>query len=84
MIKSIVVAVASNHAIGRNNDLLWHLPEDLKRFKSLTTGHHIIMGRKTYDSIGKPLPKRTSVVISANRNLTIEGVAVVHSLKEDF
>lgn len=84
MIKSIVVAVASNHAIGRNNDLLWHLPEDLKRFKSLTTGHHIIMGRKTYDSIGKPLPKRTSVVISANRNLTIEGVAVVHSLQEAF
>ncbi len=61
---SAIVAVSENFVIGRQNDLPWHLPADLKRFKRLTMGHHIVMGRKTYDSIGRPLPGRTSVVVT--------------------
>jgi dihydrofolate reductase len=65
MLVSLVVAMAENtRAIGFNNQLLWHLPEDLKLFKKITMGHHMIMGRKTYESIGKPLPGRTSVVVT--------------------
>jgi dihydrofolate reductase len=79
---SIIVAVAENQAIGYNNQLLWRLKEDLQRFKSLTMGHHIIMGRKTYESIGKPLPGRTSVVITRDLNFKAEGCRVVHSLEE--
>jgi len=79
---SIIVAISENNAIGKNNQLLWHLPADLKHFKQITTGHTIIMGRKTYDSIGKPLPNRRSIVITRSTNLTIEGVEVVNSLKE--
>jgi len=63
---SIIVAMSSNHVIGVNNTLPWHLTEDLKYFKSLTTGHTIIMGRKTYQSIGRPLPHRRNIVISRN------------------
>jgi len=77
---SIVVAISENNAIGKNNQLLWHLPADLKHFKEITTGHSIIMGRKTYDSIGKPLPNRRSIVITRNANLVIEGVDVVTDL----
>ena len=84
MIKSIIVAVAENDAIGYDNHLLWHISEDLKRFKNLTIGHHIIMGRKTYDSIGKPLPGRVNVIISRQENLKIEGCIVVKSLEESF
>lgn len=79
---SILVAMAQNRTIGVNNTLPWRCPEDLKRFKALTMGHHIIMGRKTYDSIGKPLPGRTTVVVTRNRGLRIEGCTVVHSLDE--
>jgi len=79
---SIIVAMAKNRVIGANNTLPWHLPADLKHFKALTMGHHLIMGRKTFDSIGKPLPGRTSVVVTRNRTLKIEGCAVVHSLEE--
>lgn len=79
---SIIVAVADNNAIGLNNQLLWHISEDLKRFKSLTSGHHIIMGRKTFESIGKPLPNRTNIVISRNPNFKPEGCIVVCSLDE--
>ncbi|WP_313214788.1 dihydrofolate reductase, partial [Soonwooa sp.] len=61
---SIVVAMGKNNAIGKDNQLLWHLPEDLKHFKNLTSGHPIIMGRKTYESIGRPLPNRTNIVVS--------------------
>ena len=82
MIKSFVVAVSSNNAIGKDNKLPWHLPADLKFFKSLTTGHHIIMGRKTFESFGKPLPNRTSVVITRQKNYNPEGCVVVHSLEE--
>ncbi|MBI3478804.1 MAG: dihydrofolate reductase [Nitrosomonadales bacterium] len=78
---SIVVAMARNRTIGANNTLPWHLPADLKHFKTLTMGHHIVMGRKTYESIGKPLPGRTSVVVSRNADYSIPGVIVVNSLE---
>jgi len=79
---SILVAMATNRTIGINNTLPWRCPEDLKHFKALTMGHHMIMGRKTFDSIGKPLPGRTTVVVSRNRNLKVEGCLVAHSLPE--
>lgn len=79
---SIIVAVAENGVIGKDNTLLWKLSADLKRFKELTMGHHIIMGRKTFESIGKPLPGRTSVVISTNPDLLIDGCIVVTSLED--
>lgn len=79
---AIIVAMAKNRTIGVNNTLPWRCPEDLKHFKALTMGHHMIMGRKTYDSIGKPLPGRTTVVVTRDRNLMIEGCLVVHSLPE--
>ncbi len=70
---SIIVAYGKNYQIGLNNALLWHIPEDLKNFKRLTNGHHILMGRKTFESIGFPLPNRTSVVLSKN-GFSFEGV----------
>ncbi len=79
---SILVAMAHNRTIGINNTLPWRCPEDLKRFKALTMGHHIVMGRKTYDSIGKPLPGRTTVVVTRNRELNIEGCVMAYSLQE--
>jgi dihydrofolate reductase len=79
---SILAAVAANGVIGRDNDLPWHLPADLRRFKETTVGHTIVMGRKTYDSIGRPLPKRRSIVVTRNRQLQIDGVDVVHSIEE--
>jgi dihydrofolate reductase len=79
---SIIVAIANNMAIGKDNDLIWHISEDLKRFKSITSGNTIIMGRKTYESIGRPLPKRRNIVISRNKDLNIEGVEIVNSLDE--
>ncbi len=81
---SIIVAKAKNNIIGKDNKLLWNIPEDMKRFKSLTTGHTIIMGRKTFESIGKVLPERKHVIFSQNLGLRIddENVKVVHSLAE--
>ena len=79
---SLIVAMARNRTIGINNTLPWRCPEDLKHFKALTMGHHMIMGRKTFDSIGKPLPGRTTVVVSRNENLQIEGCIVTHSLQQ--
>ena len=84
MTKSIIVAVAENQAIGFDNHLLWHISEDLKRFKSLTLGHHIIMGRKTFLSIGKPLPGRVNIIITRNENFNIEGCITAKSLVEAF
>jgi dihydrofolate reductase len=78
----ILVAFDENRVIGKNNTLIWHLPADLKRFKALTTGHVIIMGRKTFESIGKPLPNRTSIVISRQADLEIEGAIIAHSVEE--
>lgn len=77
---SIIVAMAKNRVIGANNRLPWHLSADLKRFKALTMGHHIIMGRKTFESIGKPLPGRTTLVISRDTGYQAPGAKVVHSL----
>jgi dihydrofolate reductase len=82
MILSIIVAVAENQVIGHNNQLLWHISEDLKRFKSLTLGHHIIMGRKTFESIGRPLPGRTNIVITRRADFGVEGCLTAHSLQE--
>ena len=79
---SIVVAISANNAIGKDNQLLWHLPADLKHFKEITSGHTIIMGRKTYDSIGRPLPSRRNIVITRKADLQIENVEVANSLEE--
>ena len=79
---AIVVAVSKNGYIGKDGGLPWHLPEDLKHFRRLTLGHTIIMGRKTYDSIGRPLPGRKTVVVSRNPELRIDGCAVARSLDE--
>jgi dihydrofolate reductase len=79
MIVSIVVAISENHAIGKDNKLLWYLPNDLKHFKNITTGHTVIMGRKTYESVGKPLPNRRNIIIT-RQNMTVEGCEVVNSI----
>lgn len=78
---SIIVAIAANGVIGDKNSLLWHIKEDMRFFRQKTTSHPVIMGRKTYDSLGRPLPNRTNVVISRTLN-HIEGCTVVHSLEE--
>lgn len=77
---SLIVAADQENGIGKDNQLPWHLPADLKHFKNLTTGHSIIMGRKTYDSIGKPLPNRRNIVISRSSDLNIPGAEVCASL----
>ena len=79
---SIIVAVARDRVIGIDNMLPWHLPEDLKRFRALTMGHHIIMGRKTYESLGRLLPGRTTVIVSRNPDYRVEGAIVVNSLAQ--
>jgi dihydrofolate reductase len=79
---ALIVAQAENRVIGRNNTLPWHLSEDLKYFKSVTLGKVIIMGRKTYESIGRPLPGRTNIVVSRDPNYQLDGATVVHSLSE--
>lgn len=82
MIVSMIVAMSENRVIGKDGGLPWHLPEDLKRFKKITMGHPIIMGRKTYESIGRALPGRRNIVISRNSNLQIDGVETTSSLGE--
>lgn len=79
---SIIVAVAKNNVIGKDNKLPWHLPEDLKHFKELTSGHTVIMGRKTFESIGRPLPNRKNIVISRNENFKANDMEVVHSIEQ--
>lgn len=79
---TLIAAVAENNALGKDNQLLWHLPDDFKRFKNVTTGHHIIMGRKTFESFPKPLPKRTHVIISRQKNYSPDGCIVVDSLEK--
>ncbi len=78
---TIIAAAGENNELGKNNDLVWHLPDDFKRFKALTTGHFIIMGRKTFESFPKPLPNRTHVVITRNSNYQKDGAVVVHSME---
>lgn len=79
---SIIAAVSKNNVIGRDGKLPWHISEDLKRFKRLTSGHVIIMGRKTFESIGRPLPNRTNIIITRDKNFTPEEVVVTHSVEE--
>ena len=80
---TIIVAAGENNAIGKDNDLIWHLSDDLKHFKSLTNGHHIIMGRKTFESFPKPLPNRTHIVITRQKDYKVpEGVIIVNSLND--
>jgi dihydrofolate reductase len=81
---TLIAAAAENNALGKDNALLWHLPDDFKRFKALTTGHHIIMGRKTFESFPKPLPNRPHIIITRDRSYKVpfEGCSVVHSLHE--
>jgi dihydrofolate reductase len=79
---TIIAALGTNNELGKDNDLIWRLPEDLKRFKKLTSGHHIIMGRKTFESIGKPLPNRTSVIITRDENYTVDNCLTANSLEE--
>jgi dihydrofolate reductase len=83
MIK-IIVAVSKNGIIGNNNSLIWHIPADLKNFKKLTTGNAIIMGRKTYESIGKPLPNRRNIIITRDENYKVYNCEVVNSLEESL
>ena len=79
---TIIAAIAKNNALGKNNDLIWHLPEDLKRFKKVTTGHHILMGRNTFESIGRPLPNRTTIIITKNENYVQEGCLIANSVEQ--
>lgn len=81
---SIIVATDKKRGIGINNQLPWHLPEDLAHFKNTTSGHPIIMGRKTYDSIGRPLPKRRNIVVSRNSEWNQTGVETVNSIEQAF
>lgn len=87
MTVSLIAAVAQNGIIGRNNangkpDLPWHLPDDFQFFKATTSGHPIIMGRKSLDALGKPLPKRTNIVVTRNQDFQMPGVTIVHTLNE--
>ena len=79
---TIIAAIAKNNALGKNNDLIWHLPADLKRFKKVTTGHHILMGRNTFESIGRPLPNRTTIIITKNENYVQEGCLIANSVEQ--
>lgn len=78
----MIAAISKNNQIGADNKLPWHIPEDLRYFKEITLGHTLIMGRKTFESIGKPLPNRTNVILTRDRNFKAEGVFVVYSLEE--
>ncbi len=77
----LIVAKAENNAIGKGNDLIWRLPADLKFFKSTTIGHTLIMGRKTFESIGRPLPGRTTIIITRDKNYKQEGCIIAHSIE---
>lgn len=79
---SIIAAIGENRELGKDNKLLWHIAEDLKRFKQITAGHPVIMGRKTYESIGRPLPKRVNFIVTKDTKYNAEGCMVVHSLEE--
>jgi len=78
---TIIAAIGKNGELGKDNDLIWHLPNDLKRFKKITLGHHVIMGRKTFESLGKPLPNRTTIIITRNSNYKVDNCIIVNSLE---
>jgi dihydrofolate reductase len=79
---SIIAVIGKNRELGKDNDLIWHLPGDLKRFRTITNGHPVIMGRKTFQSIGRPLPHRTNFVITHDPSFKAEGITAVSSLNE--
>ncbi|WP_372766937.1 dihydrofolate reductase [Lutibacter sp.] len=79
---TIMAAIADNNALGKDNQLIWYLPGDLKRFKRMTLNHAVIMGRKTFESLGKPLPNRINIIITRDKNYKAEGCVIVNSLKE--
>lgn len=79
---TLIAACSKNRVIGKDNQLIWHLPEDLKRFKELTTGKTVLMGRKTFESIGRPLPKRTNIIVTSDKNYKAEGCVVYNDLSE--
>jgi len=79
---TIIAAIAENNALGKDNQLIWHLPADLNRFKKTTLNHVVIMGRKTFESLGKPLPNRTNILVTRDKNYKAEGCVVVNSVKE--
>jgi dihydrofolate reductase len=81
MTVSLIVAVSTNGVIGRDGDLPWRLPADLRHFKKTTMGHHLIIGRATWDEVGKPLPGRAMVVVTRNRSFSADGVLVAHSVE---
>jgi dihydrofolate reductase len=79
---TIIAAAAENNALGKDNQLVWHLPDDFKRFKEITSGHYIIMGRKTFESFPKPLPNRTHIIITRQKNYKVENCIVVNSIEK--
>jgi len=79
---SLIVAMSANRVIGKDNGLIWHLPNDLKFFKTKTMGKPMIMGRNTFESIGKPLPGRTNIVVTRNQTYSADGIVVTHSLEQ--
>lgn len=79
---SIICAIDKNRAIGKGNGLLWRIPEDLKRFKNITSGHAIIMGRKTFESIGRPLPNRTNIIVTSDKSFIAENCIICHTIEE--
>lgn len=79
---TMIAAASENNALGQDGDLVWHLPDDFKRFKTLTTGHHIIMGRKTWESFPRPLPNRTHIVITRDKEYKAAGAIVVHNIED--
>lgn len=79
---TLIAACSKNRVIGKDNQLVWHLPDDLKRFKKLTTGKTVLMGRKTFESIGRPLPNRTNIILTSDKNFNAEGCVVYHDLAE--
>ncbi len=79
---ALIAALTENRVLGKHNQLIWHLPKDLKHFKQTTTGHPVVMGRKTYESFGKPLPNRTNIIVTRNREYHAEGCIVRTSLTQ--
>ena len=79
---SIIAAIDKNRGIGKNNKLVWNIPEDLQHFRFVTNGHPVIMGRKTFESIGRPLPNRTNIIVTRNKLYAKKGIVVKHSLEE--
>ena len=78
----LIAELSNNYQLGLNNQMPWNIPEDLEYFKSITTGHTILMGRKTFESIGRPLPNRRNIILTRNKNFSSDGIETVHSLEE--